>query len=131
LGPLFLIGLLTFLLAICFGYTGRYFGCIEGFAAAKAQYYMQGHSQLKLNQLLSKVLEPKLSFSSSSSSPLSATKPISRPNTTQQLQQQVVMLDRWMKQADRLNQQQSKQTYSVAKLTEKNAGCRWTVGSLG
>ncbi len=57
LGLLFIIGLSVLLLVVCVGYTGWYFVHIKGFAAAKVQYSMQVHSQLKSNQLLSKALE--------------------------------------------------------------------------
>lgn len=39
-------------------------------------------------------------------------------------------MDRLIKQTGWLNQQQSRKTYSVARVEEKNAGCRWTVGRL-
>ena len=132
MGRLFLIGLSMFLLVVCVGYTGWYFGHIEGFAKAKAQYSINVISQSKSKlEFPIQTLKSQSLISHSPSNTRFKTKSAPRTNTTQQIKQQVVKMDRLIKQTGRLSQQQRRQTYSVAKLEEKNAGCRWTVGRLG
>jgi len=131
LGRQFLIGLSVLLLVMCIGYTGWYFGHIEVFAEAKAQYSISVISQSKSKlELPKQTLKSQPPIPHSPSNTRFKTKSTTRTNTTQQIKQQVVRMDRLIKPTNKLNREQRRQTYSVAMLEEKNSGCRWTVGRL-
>ena len=132
MGRLFLTGLSVLLLVMCTGYTGWYFGHIKGFAEAKAQYSIGVISQPKSKlKLPVQTLKSESAISRSTPKTRFKTKTAPSTNTTQRIKKQVVKMDNLIKRTDKLNQQKSRQTYSVAKLEGKNAGCRWTVGRLG